>query len=63
MGGHRIALAEVFKQGGEGRQLAMQGAAGELAPLEVFAPGQNVRVVNQAFAALGLEKAPRTKRL
>ena len=30
----------------------------QLAPLEVFAPGQNVRVVNQAFAALGLEKAP-----
>jgi hypothetical protein len=39
----------------------MQGAAGELAPLEVFAPGQNVRVVNQAFAPLGLESL-RTKR-
>ena len=63
VGGHGVLFTEVFKQRGEGCQLATQGAAGELAPLEVFAPGQNVRVVNQAFAALGLEKAPRTKRL
>ena len=40
---HRILIAEVFKQGGEGGQLAPDRRAGELAPLEVLAPGEDMR--------------------
>jgi hypothetical protein len=43
-----ISLTEGCKQGGQSRQLAAQGAASEFTPLEVLAPGQDVRAADQA---------------
>ena len=39
---HRILITQVFKEGGEGSQFAPNRGACELAPLEVFAPGEDV---------------------
>jgi len=45
---HGVRLREVLKQGGEGRELTPDGAPGELAPLEVLAPREDVGPRNEA---------------
>ena len=46
--GDRIGLGEVFEQGGEGGELAPDRGSGQLAPLEILAPGEHVGPGDQA---------------
>ena len=45
---HGVAVAQVIEQGGEGRQLAADGGAGEHLPFQVGAPGQDMGAGNAA---------------
>ena len=41
--GHGVAVAEVFEQGGQRREPVANGAAAQLAPHQVIAPGDDMR--------------------